>query len=49
MKLPEEDIENNVYSKKARSKLVDNGELSNEEAGFMEGYDLEEEEIDEEQ
>ena len=37
----EEDIEENVYSKKARTRLIENGELSNEEEGFMEGYDLE--------
>jgi hypothetical protein len=37
----EEDLEENVYSKKTRAKLVEDGEMSNEEEGFMEGYDLE--------
>ena len=35
----EEDIEENVYSKKARMRLLEDGELSNEEEAFMEGYD----------
>jgi hypothetical protein len=37
----EEDLEENVYSKKARARLLENDELSNEEEGFMEGYDSE--------
>jgi hypothetical protein len=36
-----EEVEENVYSKKARARLLENGELSNEEEAFMEGYDLE--------
>ena len=37
----EEDLEENVYSKKARARLLEDGEMSNEEEAFMEGYDLE--------
>ncbi len=37
----EEDLEENVYSKKARARLLEDGELSNEEEAFMEGYDSE--------
>ena len=43
MKLLEEEIDDTVYSKKARSRLVEDGEITNEEAGFMEGYDENEE------
>lgn len=39
----EDSLEENVYSKKIRAKLVEDGEISNEEEGFMEGYDFEEE------
>ena len=45
MILPDEKIEEGIYSKKSRDKLVKDGEITNEEAGFMEGY--ESDEIDE--
>ncbi len=35
----EEDLDNNVYSDKAREKLVEDDELTPVEAAFMEGYD----------
>ena len=44
MILPDEMVEesmletDSVYSKKARARLLENGEMSNEEEGFMEGY-----------
>lgn len=31
--------EENIYSKKARKKLVEEDVLSNEEDGFMQGYE----------
>jgi hypothetical protein len=40
---PETEEINTIYSKKKREVLVDEGALSYEEAGFMEGY---EEELD---
>ena len=40
-KITEEQLEENIYSKKIRAQLVENDEISNEEEGFMEGYDLE--------
>ena len=36
------EVEENIYSKKARARLLENGEMSYEEEGFMEGYDLKE-------
>ena len=50
------DIEENIYSSQARDQLTEEGALSDEEAGFMQGYDesgpaekdfLEEEEVEE--
>ena len=32
-------IEKGFYSKKTRERLVEEGALSNEEAGFMQGYE----------
>ncbi len=37
----EDGVEENIYSKKARARLLEDGEMSNEEEGFMEGYDWE--------
>lgn len=31
--------DNNIYEKESREELVDDAEISPEEAGFMEGYD----------
>jgi hypothetical protein len=36
----DEDIDESVYSKKNRAKLVEDGEMSYEEEGFMEGYNF---------
>ncbi len=35
----EEDLDNNLYSHKSRENLVEDDELTPEEAGFMEGYE----------
>ena len=32
-------IERGFYSKKTRERLVEEGAMSNEEAGFMQGYE----------
>jgi len=40
--------EKNVYKKSSRDELVENDEISAEEAGFMEGYESEEDDKDEE-
>ncbi|PIZ50811.1 hypothetical protein COY27_05840 [Candidatus Woesearchaeota archaeon CG_4_10_14_0_2_um_filter_33_13] len=38
----EELDEENIYSRKARAKLVDEDVLNNDEDGFMEGYEKDE-------
>ena len=40
----EEKEEDSVYDKKGREELVDSGEMSPEEAGFMQGYEKADEE-----
>jgi len=40
--------EKNVYKKSSRDELVENDEISAGEAGFMAGYEAEEEDDDEE-
>jgi|TARA_Y100000310_G_scaffold163176_1_gene163046 hypothetical protein len=43
----EEKEEDSVYDKKGREELVDSGEMSPEEAGFMQGYEEADEEKEE--
>jgi len=40
----EEKEEETVYDEEGREKLVDSGEMSPEEAGFMQGYEKADEE-----
>ena len=39
LELIEEDLDNNIYSHKSRERLVEDDEMTAEEAGFMEGYE----------
>jgi len=43
----EEEKEENVYDEEGREELVDSGEISPEEAGFMQGYEKADEEKEE--
>jgi len=43
----EEKEEETVYDEEGREELVDSGEMSPEEAGFMQGYEKADEEKDE--
>ena len=43
----EEKEEDSVYDEKGREELVEDGEISPEEAGFMKGYDEADEEKEE--
>ena len=43
----EEKEEDNVYNEEGREELVESGELSPEEAGFMKGYEEADEEKEE--
>ena len=45
----EEKEEDSVYDEKGREELVDGGEMSPEEAGFMKGYEEADEEKKEEE
>jgi len=45
----EEKEEESVYDKEGREELVEGGEMSPEEAGFMQGYEDAEEEKEEDQ
>ena len=40
----EEEGEDNVYNDEKRKEMLDNDELSPEEEGFLEGYDMDSEE-----
>jgi len=42
----EEKEKDSVYDEEGREELVDSGEMSPEEAGFMQGYDQADEEED---
>ena len=43
----EDEKEENVYDEEGREELVDSGEMSPEEAGFMQGYEKADEEKEE--
>jgi len=45
----EEKEEDNVYNEEGREELVESGELSPEEAGFMKGYEEADEEKEEDE